>query len=901
MEEQNRIEIEKLYSQIQANGPGTYTFYYTFLQGEKVVSMPYTVNVGNEAFNSDGTINTNVFLNYHNPGSGNAADIRYLEKGLNSTDRCTIDVYNDGSWDPYRYNYNTVPSNLMADLTKYMNIDCNNVGFSGYSASGRESYNQTIQFIKDTGANNLTICSFEPARDDRVILSADDIALLNNSNTTVVDIHMGGIDMEMNNAGQNNGLHYYDVTVNVYGDANHSSPVKGHGYVYQIFGGQNFGNITSGDFDWENLPASAVTTEGTLYFDVKVQEHIPNADGTVTIRDVSLAEMNKIMSEKNLVSSLDYISQKISDINKMMNSSLKDNLNISLVSDSNTKSPQINVDIYNKLCSGISKLCDNLYRETVAIVTAATKYEELDEKLKNTVNYGVLGDNIELSKKFANSSSLGLYNTGSILSSGSITKNSAVKAAPEDGWNSFEYVNMQKDITHSMYEVTASDLDNLFQHWADERKVTDSPLLGKGKYFIKAAEETGLDVMTLVAICGKETGYGCSQNAYARMNNHNFFGIDYTTDENGKGIYWGSNSLYSSDEEGITAAAKRIKDFYYDEKGFKTFHNIGCGGYAAGGGAAYGESLTSIYRDSLGYIIQEDSGNGGAVKATSSANSKTTSGGSSTSNKSNNSSSNSNAYVNSSYTQNASNTSAANNSQLSQPTSYFTETKVDKPVEVKVDNLNENKNNVEIKVDKPIQTLTDKVISTNNKIVDNEIKESVGVTKTTEMVADKAIDVKVEKPVDVTMKSSVNMVSEETSKAITLENSFNKESVYDTSNDNIIVEDKTVTNTIETPISTGTIYDNSSVSNSSINNISNSEVVVGEHELTNNVVSNNNNNNIAKSILAAAGITAAAVGAVGATAYGIKEYKKNNDIVGTDDEEKELEESLSDFDKNDDI
>ena len=294
----NKQAIQDLYNEILAGGPGTYTLYYYVNEGGTMVQRPYVVNVGEEAFNEDGTLKTDIFINYHNPGSGNGQDSAFLSKGLNSTTRVTIDIFNDGSWDPYTHEYVEIPSELVDDFAQVFSVDSSNVGFTGYSASGHKTYEQAIDYINRTGASNITIVSVEPSVYDPVNLTAEEIETLNNAGATIVDIHMQGIGMEMNKNGNNDGLHYYDVDVICYSDPEHTQKVTGHGYVYQIFGSENIGNITSGDFDWESLSGVAETTEGTVYYDFVITEHIPNPDGTYTTRVLTPAEMNEVMANK---------------------------------------------------------------------------------------------------------------------------------------------------------------------------------------------------------------------------------------------------------------------------------------------------------------------------------------------------------------------------------------------------------------------------------------------------------------------------------------------------------------------------------------------------------------------------------------------------------------------------
>ena len=159
-----------------------------------------------------------------------------------------------------------------------------------------------------------------------------------------------------------------------------------------------------------------------------------------------------------------------------------------------------------------------------------------------------------------------------------------------------------KPVTEKAADLTADDLNEIFEYWAVKSNNPDSPLRGAGQYFIDAAEKTGLDPLFLVGICGKETGYG-STGAMPYMNNHNFFGIDYIDDSTGWGNY---NNLFTNDADGIMAAAERIRSKYVDEHSANTAARFDWVGYAYPVLGNYGQNVANIMQDSLDYLVNSD-------------------------------------------------------------------------------------------------------------------------------------------------------------------------------------------------------------------------------------------------------------------------------------------------------
>ena len=168
---------------------------------------------------------------------------------------------------------------------------------------------------------------------------------------------------------------------------------------------------------------------------------------------------------------------------------------------------------------------------------------------------------------------------------------------------------MNKDLCDKVYDITADDLNKLFENWSKKTGNTNSPLLETGDAWIKACEETGLDPLTLVGFCGHETGRG-GVRAMAWMQKKNFFGMRYIDpygDGTGGSVKWaGVNDVFNGDVyAAVLQSAKRIKNFYYNQfnaHSMLAVANIGYSGKKNDTDYAY--SCASIMKESLDYIIQ---------------------------------------------------------------------------------------------------------------------------------------------------------------------------------------------------------------------------------------------------------------------------------------------------------
>ena len=444
--ENNRRAIGDLVSSIEQNGPGVYEIFYQFPDNKlnHGDAYCYSVLVGKDAI-VDGKFNP-AALNFHNPGSSPVKDISYIDQayvnsfpsspvasslasGPSELTRTNANVeihttlggnnayFNrDGATSPYEQsNYSAVSSDLMSNLvntcSSHSDFNKNNVSFSGFSALDFPAFKSAIKYSHDTGARDFYIFSMEPAQDEyskRINLDGeiDGVPMkdiIKKNNITIIDFH--NVDyMHINNhiygEQENDDLHYFEVVMNAYSDAEHERPVQGgHGWINQIVSSSDFGQITSGNFDWnllqekygeyivEDVDDSGNPTSRHLYFEFLIYEHIPNEDGTVTIKPIPLDKMNEVLAENIVKSKLEYTVMYANIIHgKINDAALLDKKNIELPRKSTTEYPYSNINCYNELLASINNLRDKLDGELQSLCNASMQYAELDDKLAAEAN-----------------------------------------------------------------------------------------------------------------------------------------------------------------------------------------------------------------------------------------------------------------------------------------------------------------------------------------------------------------------------------------------------------------------------------------------------------------------------------------------------------------------------------
>ena len=159
-------------------------------------------------------------------------------------------------------------------------------------------------------------------------------------------------------------------------------------------------------------------------------------------------------------------------------------------------------------------------------------------------------------------------------------------------------------LNKSVYDranLTADDINMLIESELNNPRYTNkaSSLRGTGATWIKAAEETGLDPLFLLAIARHESGMGTSDYSL-KLNDH--FGIKYQNGVQYFGLNKATgqyvNKIYAdTSEEGILKAAHWIKDFYVEYWNGKTTAGFVRTGYSGDGGDI-------VFRNELVGIMQ---------------------------------------------------------------------------------------------------------------------------------------------------------------------------------------------------------------------------------------------------------------------------------------------------------
>lgn len=314
--------------------------------------------------------------------------------------------------------------------------------------------------------------------------------------------------------------------------------------------------------------------------------------------------------------------------------------------ESTTSVPKCAMDFLYDYFSGVLKLLNQLENETRQAIQIGNEIEQTDIELTkevenvtssiyvppiggngnvnslvspvisdtaqvsdtNGLTSSVIPDNPQVSDINPNNSTIITKNTETSNDIIGLKNEENKKSAQENLSGSYDVETLlNKNICDKVYNITADDLNKLFKHWAEKTGNYDSPLLGTGESWIKACNETGLDPLTLVGICGKETGRGGS-NAMAWMSQKNFFGMKYidpSGDGTGRGVLWGGKTdLFNGDvDAAIMQSAKRIKNFYYGQHGGSTMARIASAGYSGDyTNKQYAYDCASIMKESLDYI-----------------------------------------------------------------------------------------------------------------------------------------------------------------------------------------------------------------------------------------------------------------------------------------------------------
>ena len=475
IDEYNRNNFNLLREEVSANGPGAYNIYYQYIDETNTSrTTNFTIMIGPNAVDANGNLNPQA-INFHNPGSAMNGDIAYMDNRfdevisasrgnrLQELGNYNVSTNANGSFDihyatatyeqdsPYgssksgtQRDMDVVAPKFVADLAQSFEVSDDKVGFSGFSATGARSFGDTLNYLKNNpNATGVHVYCMEPSNQLPLSLSEEDTKLLNDRGAVVLDIHCEDY-MTINNADydghhsvtnvhSNPGLHYYEVNAHAYGSREDmlngekeitTIPGNGvHGYVNQLFSSIGFGEITSGNFDWTSMPREFTINDNgdvNIFLNYEIIEHIPNPDGTVTLRPVSLEEMNRITGFKSnplsllkfargqidgaytnldfakmdpkIISDLTYASDKFQDILTRINSSpLNEKLNVTLPNGSTTHAPQINIDTYNLALNSAEQINQKCEMEMFSLINTALKEAELDKNFANLVNDTING------------------------------------------------------------------------------------------------------------------------------------------------------------------------------------------------------------------------------------------------------------------------------------------------------------------------------------------------------------------------------------------------------------------------------------------------------------------------------------------------------------------------------
>ena len=304
--------------------------------------------------------------------------------------------------------------------------------------------------------------------------------------------------------------------------------------------------------------------------------------------------------------------------------------------ESTTSVPKCAMDFLYDYFSGVLELLNQLENETRQVIEIENKIEQTDIELTKEVGNvassiyvppigGSINTNNLVSPVISDNAQVSNVNTNIVEHSTIIDNNTetnktiSINSLKDNGnkktvqdnqlWSYDVETLLNKNICDKVYNITADDLNKLFQHWAEKTGNYNSPLLGTGESWIKACNETGLDPLTLVGICGKETGRG-GANAMPWMSQKNFFGMKYidpSGDGTGRDVLWGGKTdLFNGNvDDAVMQSAKRIKNFYYGQHGGTTMARIASAGYSGDyTNKQYAYACASIMKESLDYITK---------------------------------------------------------------------------------------------------------------------------------------------------------------------------------------------------------------------------------------------------------------------------------------------------------
>lgn len=132
-------------------------------------------------------------------------------------------------------------------------------------------------------------------------------------------------------------------------------------------------------------------------------------------------------------------------------------------------------------------------------------------------------------------------------------------------------INAYTNLAHNT-RITSEQMNAIINYW-EVNHVGNTPFSGKGEAFIRAAEESGLDPVYLLAHAALESAWG---NSYLGRTRHNYFGIA-AFDSDPNAAYHMGDSV----DNGIIEGAKWIRINFYNHGCTNLQTMIDIGNYAS--------------------------------------------------------------------------------------------------------------------------------------------------------------------------------------------------------------------------------------------------------------------------------------------------------------------------------
>ena len=593
---------------------------------------------------------TNTIVYSHGAGGG---PINEIENYLGSNPVNAIVAYPKD-----RLSYNNVDSTVkmlnrdIANIHSKLGITNSNMYTIGHSSGAQSCLHILAQNIKNNPDAGPQTCVIIDGRYDASDVAAlvqgkepfnhGDLNLIRKNGATIIGLEAGA---SASNPAFNNykilgkaGVDTY--VVGMKGMAKYSSDGTSHsgiaiyavnrGILSCLAGGKSMEDFLNGSdcsvYHFENgnfkkVPASQLGDKLKT-----IIGSISNYDATTGDyhSNVNFADFNNVSSSLKSLDDLTMISNDQEYVVGAMNKIRGGIKNTSLLSNtggtscsSTTTVPTCAENFFYDYFTAVLNLLDKLRAETEKAITVGTKMEESDAELANKaksqqkVVYVSTGGGVTNTKPVSTGSGTTVDTT--TTTTPSLSKEERLAKLKPYSVNSLK----NKNICTKVYDITAEDLNRLFEYWAKKTGNYNSPLRGTGEAWIKACDATGLDPLTLVGICGEETGRG-GFKGMGWMSKKNFFGMRYIDpygDGTGRSVKWaGEYDLFNSVDDAIMASAKRIKNFYYGQHGGHTMLNLAYAGYGGGSKATttqrehYAQMWASVMKESLDYITGTNGG-----------------------------------------------------------------------------------------------------------------------------------------------------------------------------------------------------------------------------------------------------------------------------------------------------